>query len=91
MMGTPDGVLHHTQSSKTENRYWYNGVESGEHGGEHVDGPGDGSEYELFQEPVPSMRPRKVKYGMPPMVLRSGPRVRPRSAALWQATQALAA
>lgn len=30
MMGTPDGVLHHTQNSKTENRYWYNGVESGE-------------------------------------------------------------
>lgn len=30
MMGTPDGVLHHTQSSLTENRYWYNGVESGE-------------------------------------------------------------
>ena len=30
MMGTPDGVLHHTQSSKTEHRYWYNGVESGE-------------------------------------------------------------
>jgi D-amino peptidase len=30
MMGTPDGVLHHTQSSKNENRYWYNGVESGE-------------------------------------------------------------
>jgi D-amino peptidase len=30
MMGTPDGVLCHTQSSKTENRYWYNGVESGE-------------------------------------------------------------
>ena len=30
MMGTVDGVLHHTQSSKTENRYWYNGVESGE-------------------------------------------------------------
>lgn len=30
MMGTPDGVLHHTQSSKTENRYWYNEVESGE-------------------------------------------------------------
>lgn len=30
MMGTADGVLHHTQSSKTENRYWYNGVESGE-------------------------------------------------------------
>jgi D-amino peptidase len=30
MAGTPDGVLNHTQSSKTENRYWYNGVESGE-------------------------------------------------------------
>jgi D-amino peptidase len=30
MMGTPDGVLCHTQSSKTEHRYWYNGVESGE-------------------------------------------------------------
>jgi D-amino peptidase len=30
MMGTPDGVLNHTQSSKTENRYWYNAVESGE-------------------------------------------------------------
>ncbi len=30
MMGTPDGVLSHTQSSRTENRYWYNGVESGE-------------------------------------------------------------
>jgi len=30
MMGTHDGVLNHTQSSKTENRYWYNGVESGE-------------------------------------------------------------
>jgi len=30
MMGTTDGVLCHTQSSKTENRYWYNGVESGE-------------------------------------------------------------
>lgn len=30
MMGTTDGVLSHTQSSKTENRYWYNGVESGE-------------------------------------------------------------
>lgn len=30
MMGTPDGVLHHTQSSRGENRYWYNGVESGE-------------------------------------------------------------
>lgn len=30
MMGTADGVLNHTQSSRTENRYWYNGVESGE-------------------------------------------------------------
>jgi D-amino peptidase len=30
MNGTPDGVLHHTQSSRTENRYWYNGVECGE-------------------------------------------------------------
>jgi len=30
MMGTPDGVLNHTQNSKSENRYWYNGVESGE-------------------------------------------------------------
>jgi D-amino peptidase len=30
MMGTSDGVLCHTQSSKSENRYWYNGVESGE-------------------------------------------------------------
>jgi len=30
MMGTPDGVLNHTQSSKPENRYWYNGRESGE-------------------------------------------------------------
>ncbi len=30
MMGTTDGVLGHTQSSKSENRYWYNGVESGE-------------------------------------------------------------
>ena len=30
MMGTADGVLCHTQSSRSENRYWYNGVESGE-------------------------------------------------------------
>jgi D-amino peptidase len=30
MMGTPDGVLNHTQNSKAENRYWYNGIESGE-------------------------------------------------------------
>ena len=30
MNGVEDGVLHHTQSSRGENRYWYNGVESGE-------------------------------------------------------------
>jgi D-amino peptidase len=30
MNGTTDGVLCHTQSSKSENRYWYNDVESGE-------------------------------------------------------------
>lgn len=30
MMGTSDGVLNHTQSSRSENRYWYNGRESGE-------------------------------------------------------------
>lgn len=30
MMGTPDGVLCHTQSSRSENRYWYNGTECGE-------------------------------------------------------------
>jgi D-amino peptidase len=30
MNGTPDGVLCHTQSSMSENKYWYNGVESGE-------------------------------------------------------------
>lgn len=30
MNGTADGVLCHTQSSKTENKYWYNDVESGE-------------------------------------------------------------
>jgi D-amino peptidase len=30
MNGTPDGVLNHTQSSESENKYWYNGVESGE-------------------------------------------------------------
>jgi D-amino peptidase len=30
MNGTPDGVLHHTQSSKIEAKYWYNGVEWGE-------------------------------------------------------------
>jgi D-amino peptidase len=30
MNGTPDGVLSHTQSSESENKYWYNDVESGE-------------------------------------------------------------
>jgi D-amino peptidase len=30
MMGAPDGVLCHTQNSRGENHYWYNGVESGE-------------------------------------------------------------
>ncbi len=30
MNGTADGVLCHTQSSESENKYWYNGVESGE-------------------------------------------------------------
>jgi D-amino peptidase len=30
MNGTKDGVLSHTQSSKSEKRYWYNGLESGE-------------------------------------------------------------
>lgn len=30
MNGTDDGVLCHTQSSRSENKYWYNGVESGE-------------------------------------------------------------
>jgi len=30
MCGTKDGVLNHTQSSRLEARYWYNGVESGE-------------------------------------------------------------
>ncbi len=30
MMGTSDGVLNHTMSSKSEKRYWYNGKESGE-------------------------------------------------------------
>jgi D-amino peptidase len=30
MMGTTDGVLNHTQSSRSENRYWYNGIECGE-------------------------------------------------------------
>ena len=30
MKGTEDGVLNHTQSSKSENRYWYNGIECGE-------------------------------------------------------------
>ena len=30
MAGTEDGVLYHTQSSKAEKTYWYNGRESGE-------------------------------------------------------------
>ncbi|RLE05787.1 MAG: hypothetical protein DRJ13_01345 [Bacteroidetes bacterium] len=30
MNGTEDGVLHHTMSSKSEKKYWYNGVEVGE-------------------------------------------------------------
>ena len=30
MMGTANGILNHTQSSLSENKYWYNGVESGE-------------------------------------------------------------
>jgi D-amino peptidase len=30
MMGTPDGVLNHTQNSVMEKKFWYNGVESGE-------------------------------------------------------------
>lgn len=28
--GTPDGVLHHTQSSETEAKYFYDGIERGE-------------------------------------------------------------
>ena len=32
MMGTETGMLHHTQSSKDENRYWYNDRETGEIG-----------------------------------------------------------
>lgn len=30
MNGTPTGMMHHTQSSKAESKYWYNGIESGE-------------------------------------------------------------
>ena len=30
MAGTEDGVLYHTQSSRAEKKYWYNGRESGE-------------------------------------------------------------
>ena len=30
MNGTPDGVLHHTQTSMDESKYWYDGVERGE-------------------------------------------------------------
>ena len=32
MNGTEDGVLHHTQSSMSERKYWYNGKEYGELG-----------------------------------------------------------
>ena len=32
MLGTETGMLHHTQSSKNESRYWYNGRETGEIG-----------------------------------------------------------
>lgn len=31
-MGTENGILHHTQSSRRESRYWYNGIEMGEIG-----------------------------------------------------------
>ena len=30
MNGTPDGVLHHTECSMTEAKFWYDGVERGE-------------------------------------------------------------
>ena len=30
MNGTPTGMMHHTQSSLAETKYWYNGIESGE-------------------------------------------------------------
>lgn len=36
MLGTETGMLHHTQSSKNENRYWYNGRETGEVGQEAI-------------------------------------------------------
>jgi D-aminopeptidase/GNAT superfamily N-acetyltransferase len=36
MMGTDRAILHHSQSSKTENRYWYNDVEMGEIGQEAI-------------------------------------------------------
>lgn len=36
MMGTPAGILCHSQSSKSENRYWYNEVEMGEIGQEAI-------------------------------------------------------
>ena len=32
MMGTETGILHHTQNSVSESRFWYNGVETGEIG-----------------------------------------------------------
>ncbi|MBM4047513.1 MAG: aminopeptidase [Planctomycetes bacterium] len=36
MNGTPTGILHHTQSSKSECKYWYNGRETGEIGQEAI-------------------------------------------------------
>jgi D-amino peptidase len=36
MNGTKTGILHHTQSSKNENKYWYNGREMGEIGQEAI-------------------------------------------------------
>lgn len=30
MNGTPDGILHHTQSSLAESKYWYDDIERGE-------------------------------------------------------------
>ncbi len=36
MNGTKTGLLHHTQSSKAESKYWYNGREMGEIGQEAI-------------------------------------------------------
>ena len=36
MNGTTMGILHHTQSSKRESKYWYNGREMGEIGQEAI-------------------------------------------------------